>query len=234
MRSTSLSSFPDAGRNDRPAHDATASGEEALDSGRLETFSDGVFAVAITLLVLNLHVRGPGHGSLLHQFGDQWPSYAALCVSFFVIGVIWIHHHTLFKRVATVDRPLMAMNLMLLLCVTVLPFPTATLATYLRHGGNDAHLAAAAYGIVVEGIVLSFLAITSRLARRRLFDPLVPVASAYLAARLYGRGGIAIAAVIGLSFLSAIVALATHMMIAMYFLAAHTPFPAPTRHTTPT
>jgi hypothetical protein len=60
-----------------------------MDSGRLETFSDGVFCVAITLLVLNLHVRGPGHGSLLRQSGDQWPAYAALCVTFLLIGVIW-------------------------------------------------------------------------------------------------------------------------------------------------
>jgi uncharacterized membrane protein len=205
-----------------------------MDSGRLETFSDGVFAVAITLLVLNLHVRGPGHGSLLHQFGEQWPSYAAACVSFFVIGVIWVHHHTLFQRVATVDRPLMALNLVLLLCVMVLPFPTATLATYLRHGGRDAHLAAAAYGLVVEGITLSFLAITSWLARRRLFDALVPVASAHRTARRYCGGAIAIAAAIGLSFVSAIVALATHMMIAIYFLAARAPLPAPARHPTPT
>jgi uncharacterized membrane protein len=155
-------------------------------------------------------------------------------VSFFVIGVIWVHHHTLFERVATVDRPLMALNLVLLLCVMVLPFPTATLATYLPHGGRDAHLAAAAYGLVVEAITLGFLAITSWLARRRLFDALLPIASAHRAARTYRGGAIAIAAAISLSFLSAIAALATHMMIAMYFLAARAPFPAPTRHGTPT
>jgi uncharacterized membrane protein len=196
----------------------------AMDSRRLEAFSDGVFAVAITLLVLNLHVRGPGHGSLLHQFGDQWPSYAALCVSFFVIGVIWVHHHNLFKRVETVDRPLMALNLLLLLCVMVFPFPTATLATYLRHGGSDAHIAAAVYGLVVEGVALSFLAITTRLIRHHLLDAQVPTAAGRAAAQRYGGGAVAIGVAIGVSFVSAVLALAVHMTIAMYFLTARGPF----------
>jgi uncharacterized membrane protein len=195
-----------------------------MDSGRLEAFSDGVFAVAITLLVLNLHVRGPSHGSLLHQFGAQWPAYAALCVSFFVIGVIWVHDHNLFKRVATVDRPLMALNLLLLLFVMVFPFPTATLATYLRHGGSDAHIAAAAYGLVVEGVALSFLAITQWTARHALLEAHVPAAAARAAARRYAAGAAAIAVAIGLSFLNAVLALALHMTIAMYFLAGQGPF----------
>ena len=199
-----------------------------MDSSRLETFSDGVFAVAITLLVLNLHVRGPGNGSLLHQFGHLWPGYAALCVSFFVIGVIWVHHHALFKRVAAVDRPLMALNLLLLLCVMVLPFPTATLATYLRHGGGDAHIAAAVYGLVVEGVALSFFAMTSWLLRHQLLDALVPAAGARAAERQYAGGAVAIALAIGLAFVSAVLALALHMAIAMYFLAARSPFAQPT------
>jgi uncharacterized membrane protein len=126
----------------------------------------------------------------LHQFGTQWPAYAALCVSFFVIGVIWVHHHNLFNRVAIVDRPLMGLNLLPLLFVMVFPFSTATLATYLRHGGSDAHIAAAAYGLIVEGVALSFLAITSWLIRRRLLDAEVPPATAAAAARRYAGGAI--------------------------------------------
>lgn len=198
-----------------------------MDSARLETFSDGVFAVAITLLVLNLHVRGPGHGSLVHQFGDLWPAYAALCVSFFVIGVIWVHHHNLFKRVAIIDRPLMALNLLLLLCVMVFPFPTATLATYLRHGGSDAHIAAAVYGLVVEGVALTFFAITGRLIRHGLLEAAVPLFTARAAAHRYAGGGVVIAFAIGLAFLSAVLALAIHMAIAGYFLAARDPFANP-------
>jgi uncharacterized membrane protein len=195
-----------------------------MESDRLETFSDGVFAVAITLLVLNLHVRGPGHGSLIHEFGQQWPSYAALCVSFFVVGVIWVHHHNVFTRVAAIDRPVMALNLLLLLFVMVFPFPTATLATYLRHGGSDAHVAAAVYGLIVEGVALSFLAIMTWLIRRGLLQPDVPVAAARAAARRYGGGAGVIAVAIALAFVSAVGALALHMAIAMYFLAARGPF----------
>ena len=197
-----------------------------MDSGRLEAFSDGVFAVAITLLVLNLRVQGEGHGSLASQFAHLWPAYAALLVSFFVIGVVWVHHHNVFKRVARIDRPLMALNLVLLLFVTVFPFPTATLASYLRHGGSDAHLAAAAYGLIVEGVALSFVAITTWVSKRGLLDSDVTAAAAQAARRRYAAGAIAIAAAIGLAFLSAIAALSLHMAIAMFFLAGRGPFSA--------
>jgi uncharacterized membrane protein len=196
-----------------------------MDSGRLEAFSDGVFAVAITLLVLNLHVPGPGHGSLAHQFAHLWPAYAALLVSFFVIGVIWVHHHNVFKRVAIVDRPLMVLNLVLLLFVIVFPFPTATLATYLRDGGHDSHLAAAAYGLIVEGVALSFIAITIWISRHGLLDARWTVGGARAAAVRYAAGAVAIAVAIGIAFVSALLALAIHMAIALYFLLVRRPFP---------
>jgi uncharacterized membrane protein len=197
---------------------------DTMDSKRLEAFSDGVFAVAITLLVLNLRVRGPGHGPLAHQFGHLWPAYFALLVSFLVIGVIWVHHHNVFRRVAIVDRPLLALNLVLLLFVIVLPFPTATLANYLRNGGSDSHLAAAVYGLVVEGVALSFVAIMLWISRRGLLDPRWPVALASAAARRYSGGAVAIGVAIGLSFVSAVLALAIHLMVAVFFLVARDPF----------
>ena len=73
---------------------------------RLEEFSDAVFAVAITLLALNLAVAGPGHGPLLHQVADHWPSFVAYLISFFTIGLIWVNHHALIENVAVVDRNL--------------------------------------------------------------------------------------------------------------------------------
>jgi hypothetical protein len=106
----------------------------------------------------------------------------------------------------------------------VFPFPTATLATYLREGGSDSHVAAAVYGVVVEGVALSFLAIMTLLIRRRLLDGDVSEARARAAARQYAGGAVAIAAAIALAFLSAIAALTFHMAIAMYFLAARSPF----------
>ena len=78
-----------------------------MDKGRAEAFSDGVLAVAITLLALDLHVEATGHGTLVHQLGQAWPSFVAYVVSFFVIGVIWVNHHALFALIDRVDRVLL-------------------------------------------------------------------------------------------------------------------------------
>ena len=114
-----------------------------MSAARLEAFSDGVFAVAITLLALDLRVAGPGHGNgtLAHQLAQEWPVFAAYVVSFFVIGIVWVNHHALFTSFARVDRTLMFLNLGLLLWIAAIPFGTSTMATYLRSGGGDAHLA---------------------------------------------------------------------------------------------
>ena len=126
---------------------------------RLEAFSDGVFAVAITLLALDLRVDGPGQGTLADQLGHQWPVFAAYVVSFFVIGIVWVNHHALFTSFARVDRSLLFLNLLLLLWIAAIPFATSTMATYLRTDGGDAHLAAALYSAVLEGMSLSFTSI---------------------------------------------------------------------------
>jgi uncharacterized membrane protein len=130
-----------------------------MDRGRLEAFSDGVFAVAITLLALNLAVSGPGHGPLLRQLGQHWPSFVAYLISFFVIGIIWVNHHGLVRNIAVVDRTLLFLNLLLLLFVVAIPFATSTMATYLTGSGMDAHVAMALYALVLEGMALSFAAI---------------------------------------------------------------------------
>jgi len=75
-----------------------------MERDRLEAFSDGVIAVAITLLALDLVIAGPGHGSLVKQLGDHWPSFVAYLISFFTIGIIWVNHHDLVKNIAHVDR----------------------------------------------------------------------------------------------------------------------------------
>ena len=104
-----------------------------MSPSRLEAFSDGVFAIAITLLVLNIHVPPPHPGgNLADELGAQWPSYAAYVVSFLTIGIIWINHHAMFRRVREVDHGVMTFNLILLLCVGALPFTTALMAAYLK------------------------------------------------------------------------------------------------------
>jgi uncharacterized membrane protein len=101
-----------------------------LPTGRLEAFSDGVFAIAITLLVLELHVP-TGHGSLLKGLGDEWPRYVGYFVSFAFIGGVWIAHSNLTRFIKAADADLMRLNLTLLLFVSFLPFTTAIAATHL-------------------------------------------------------------------------------------------------------
>jgi uncharacterized membrane protein len=117
-----------------------------MSTTRLEAFSDGVMAIAVTLLVLDLGVPAPGSGeSLGHELADQWPSYAAYLTSFLTIGIIWINHHAMIRRLRAVDHSILILNLLLLLTVSVLPFTTALMAEYLEQSEGQ-HLAAAIYG----------------------------------------------------------------------------------------
>ncbi len=110
------------------------------ETGRLEAFSDGVFAIAITLLVLEIKIPHlatttgvvPTAKALAIALAQQWPSYFALITSFFTILIMWVHHHTLFKLVHRTDARLLFANGFLLLLVTVVPFPTAVVAEYLN------------------------------------------------------------------------------------------------------
>jgi uncharacterized membrane protein len=100
-----------------------------VSSARLEAFSDGVLAIAATLLVLELHVPDAGQ-DLGAALLAQWPSYAAYAVSFATIGIIWVNHHALFVHVRQVDRTLLFLNLLLLMVVSLIPFPTAILGRF--------------------------------------------------------------------------------------------------------
>jgi TMEM175 potassium channel family protein len=105
-------------------------------TGRVEAFSDGVFAIAITLLVLE--IRPPEHGeqSLAHGLVDLWPSYLAYTLSFVTIGIMWLNHHEVMRLVRTVDHGLLLLNMLLLLLIAFVPFPTAVLADFLQDGGE--------------------------------------------------------------------------------------------------
>ncbi|HET7303122.1 MAG TPA: TMEM175 family protein [Segeticoccus sp.] len=117
---------------------------DTFGSSRIEAFSDGVIAVAITLLVLDLRVPESDDGNGLgRQLVDLWPNYAAYVISFVAIGIMWINHHTMLRRLASVDHSVLVLNLFLLMCIVVLPFTTSLLATYLDAPGG--HLAAVVY-----------------------------------------------------------------------------------------
>jgi uncharacterized membrane protein len=109
------------------------------DTGRFETYSDGVFAIAATLLVLSFMVTtGPDAPPLGHQLLHLWPSYLAYATSFLTIGIIWMNHHYCVETIARADRTLMFLNLLLLLTVAFLPFPTRLVADYLQKDGEQA------------------------------------------------------------------------------------------------
>jgi uncharacterized membrane protein len=116
-----------------------------LSKNRLEAFSDGVFAVAITLLVLEIKVPEGASSDLPHALAEQWPSYASYLVSFFVIGVIWMNHHSVFAHLARADYVLIGLNLLLLLWIVLIPWATDLLATYMREGGAGERTAALVY-----------------------------------------------------------------------------------------
>ncbi len=117
-----------------------------MGTNRLEAFSDGVLAVAITLLVLDIKVPEPTPGRTLgHQLLSNWPNYAAYATSFITIGIIWINHHVMVGRLRRANHVVLVLNLLLLLSIGVLPFATSLMAAYLKQPHGQ-HLAAAVYG----------------------------------------------------------------------------------------
>lgn len=141
------------------------------DTTRLEALSDGVFAIAITLLVIEIgvpHLNGEqGLGDALRQL---WPSYFGFAVSFLTIGVLWLNHHQMFKDIARADHTVTVLNLLLLMCVSFIPFPTAVLADFLRDG--DQRLGAVLiYGATFTAMAVPYTALWLWVIRHpRLID----------------------------------------------------------------
>ena len=136
-----------------------------MSTNRLESFSDGVIAVAITLLVLDITV--PNHPlHLAHDLGHQWPKYAAYATSFITIGIIWINHHVVIGRLARADHSILILNLVLLATIGVIPFGTSLFSRYLNeaHGSN---LAAAIYAGVFLLMSVAFTALNGQILLRR-------------------------------------------------------------------
>jgi len=191
-----------------------------MSSQRVGAFSDGVFAIAITLLVLDLGVpprEELREGGLAAALAHQWPSYLAYLVSFLIIGIIWVNHHTVFDKVRFVDRPVLFANLAVLLTTSVIPFPTHLLAEYLT-AGSDAHTAAAVYSATMLAMGLAYsglwLAITRDAA---LLHEHIDAATSRAALRRFGLGNVFYLATIGLAFVSAIATLAVHGALAIYY-----------------
>jgi uncharacterized membrane protein len=193
-----------------------------MPTSRTEAFSDGVFAIAITLLIIEVRVPDARAGHLAGDLANQWPSYAAYVVSFAIIGIIWVNHHDIFERITTVDRPLLFLNLLLLVTVAFLPFPTALLGEYIRKGDN-AHVAAAVYGANMTLIGLAFIAIWTYLARvPALLDSGLGVEGVRRARRAAAVGPVVYGLSIPLAFVSPVACLVVYAALALYFGIAFT------------
>ena len=119
--------------------------DDHWSTGRTEAFSDGVFAIAITLLVLEIRVPESSFTHMWSGIAHQWPSYLAYATSFLTIGGIWMVHHGIFRRLQYANRELMLTNLLLLMAVAFLPFPTKLMAEAI-HDTGAARAAAIFYG----------------------------------------------------------------------------------------
>jgi uncharacterized membrane protein len=202
-----------------------------VDRSRLEAFSDGVFAVAITLLALDLTVAGPGHGRLLHQLWMHWPAFAAYVISFFTIGIVWVNHHVLVRSITVVTRTLLFLNLVLLLFVVLIPFATGVAAEYLTakdltaNGGSvwDPRVALALYGAVFLGMSIGFGSIFEwTLHGGRVSQP-VPVERRWAArVRFVGGAGVYVIAIV-VALFSPVASFVIIALVAVYYVAQRTP-----------
>jgi uncharacterized membrane protein len=150
------------------SNDGHAGSDAAMlaDTVRVEAFSDGVFAIVITLLVIDLRVPDVPPGGLRSGIVEQWPAYLAYVTSFLAVGVVWLNHHAMFRRIRLVDRTLHWANLAILFTTALLPFPTAVVSHAIRAGNRaDGRTAISLYALVGALMCASWVAFFQYLAR---------------------------------------------------------------------
>jgi TMEM175 potassium channel family protein len=191
------------------------------ETGRMEAFSDGVLAIAVTLLVLDLHVPPSNvlHEPLAIALAQEWPAYAAYVTSFLIIGIIWVNHHTVFELVGRVDRIVLFLNLLLLMSVVAIPFATALLSEYLLAGNGNARSAALVYSAVMLAMSLGFAALYTYVAMHPvlLADGVDSRAVRGSIVRFSAVGSGLYVATLGIALVSAPACLIAHFVIAIYY-----------------
>jgi uncharacterized membrane protein len=208
------------------------SDDRLTTTDRLEAFSDGVFAIAITLLVLDITVPAARQGRLWADLGRLWPHYGAYAISFLTIGVMWANHHNLMHLVGGVDQALVYLTLALLAIVAFIPFPTAVLAAYqgqaagehgtgIAAGGANARAAIGLYGLTMIALATAFSLLWLHLRRKPAIltrhAPLTLVRRE-LARSAIGTGAYVIATAI--SFAVPLVSLVMYAMLVVVFAVA--------------
>ena len=187
-----------------------------MSKSRLEAFSDGVFAIAITLLVLTI-AQPSSYKNLGHDLASKWPSLAAFVVSFAIIGIMWLNHHSVFSHFEHVDRGLIYLNMLLLLTITFLPYPTGVLGQALAKGEN-ARTAAVVYAVVMALNAWVWTALwLYGSSRRQLLRPGFAEEERATATRMFSIGVVLYTLSIGVAFWSADAFLAVQAALALYY-----------------
>ena len=190
---------------------------------RLEAFSDGVFAIAITLLVLE--IRLPPEADIEHGGGlartllGLWPSYAGYAVSFVTVGIMWANHHEVIKLMSGVDHGLIVWNLLLLMAISFTPFPTAVMAEHLPHPGWDRNVAVAFYcGSFTLTALFYNLLWRNASRQRRLIRAHVNDERVRAITRAYAPGTFIYGAATAIAFVSVPAALAIVAGLALFYI----------------
>jgi uncharacterized membrane protein len=186
-----------------------------MGTNRLESFSDGVIAVAITLLVLNVSVPGAHTGhSLAYDLGHQWPEYVAYVISFLTIGIIWINHHAMISRLREADHTILILNLLLLMTIGILPFATDLVAT---HRGQS--LAAAIYSgcFMLMAIAFSVLNREVLIVRAHLLAEAIPLEERRQIYRRAATGVLPYVVATGLAFVSPYLTIGICAALGLYY-----------------
>ncbi len=191
------------------------------ESNRVEAFSDGVFAIALTLLVLDLHAP-TGPGSFASTLRDEWPAYVAYLAAFLNMGAIWINHHDLFTRVERVDIRLICANLLLLLVSSLFPWPASVISAAIRTGThNDQVAATVLYAAIGFSVPLAWIGVYGYLRR----NPHLLTSPAQVAYMRYSSRRSLVSVLVypvaaAIAFVAPDVALALYVALPLYFIGS--------------
>jgi uncharacterized membrane protein len=199
----------------RPLQDGSGFSE----TSRLEAFSDGVFAIAITLLILEVKVpHATTEGDLVRALGELWPSYLGYAISFVTLGIMWANHHAIFTYIRRTDRYFLLIHVFFLMCISFLPFPTAVLAEHLPHP-ESRRIAVAAYSATLVVIALAYNAVWwYAIAGRRLLDARADPVAVRTISRRYALGPISYTISFALAFINVWASLSVHGILAVLYL----------------
>ena len=187
-----------------------------MNKTRVEAVSDGIFAIAITLLVLTISLPDD-YSHLASQLADRWPSFAAYAVSFAVIGIMWFNHHSIFAHFERIDAALFYLNLLLLMTIAFLPYPTGVLGQALQKS-QGAKTAAVVYSVTMALNSYAWGALWIYASgKRRLLTTSFPEAQRKMATVLFTIGTVAYTASIGVAFVNAYACLVFHAVLAVYY-----------------